>query len=647
MRRDPILWLLLAIGGFLRFWGIDGDLPYVLHYDEPTLIDNAVWMLQHETLHPHFFNYPTGLIYLLAGLFGALLLGGRLIGRFEGGQEAIDWLTAGTYTRPPEGGVLYFYPTVGVPTLYLIGRIVSATAGVLTIALVYALARRCGTSRGTARLASLLFALAPLAVAHAHLITTDSAAMAAGTLALLAVLRAEEGGARRWLLAGALGGMAAGIKYNAGLVVLVLPVLAVWLWRSRPTAMIRPLLLAALAAILAFLLLTPFAVLDPEAFLGDLGHELRRVSSVMERFQDAAAVEASPVEKLGEIFWHHLGPVGILVGLWGAIRAIRSRRFAMVAIVVWVAVSLLPQLRWQTLYARYLLPSWPGVILLVALGLSDLAARLRTGLAHRPRVGRLAVVALVALVLVGPLHRLVLRESRRLRPDPRIRMTEWIESNVPHGETLVMEPGGPFPGREHYTIQRIDFLGQFTPEEYRARGVRYLITSGRARLVEGEEEFRSVRENLEEIRRNSRVVWESGRHAVRVLEGWPEWEDSVRAAVSRGDLVLARRILEERAGKGDPPPRVWKRLGEIRSALGDVPSALDAYRRAARIDTADAELAFALSNLHLERGDWDAALDELDRARRLAPLDPLVPHNLAVAHLYRARHRFEAGDRAG
>ncbi|MDM7915778.1 MAG: hypothetical protein QUU85_11040, partial [Candidatus Eisenbacteria bacterium] len=137
IRRDRVLWLVLAAAAALRFWRIGGDLPYVLHYDEPTLVDNAVWMIQGRTLDPHFLNYPTGLIYLLALLYGIVLLGGVAFGRFDGIAGGIAWLSAGTYPRPAEGGVLYFYPTIGVPALYLIGRGVSALAGVATVALVY------------------------------------------------------------------------------------------------------------------------------------------------------------------------------------------------------------------------------------------------------------------------------------------------------------------------------------------------------------------------------------------------------------------------------------------------------------------------------------------------------------------------------
>jgi 4-amino-4-deoxy-L-arabinose transferase-like glycosyltransferase len=114
--------------------------------------------------------------------------------------------------------VLYFYPTIGVPTLYLIGRCLSALAGALAIPLVYALAIRSNGSRTMARIASLLLALSPLAVEHAHVITTDTAAMAIATFALLTVLRAEGGTTRHWVISGALGGLAAGIKYNAGLI---------------------------------------------------------------------------------------------------------------------------------------------------------------------------------------------------------------------------------------------------------------------------------------------------------------------------------------------------------------------------------------------------------------------------------------------
>lgn len=628
----------------MRFWKIRGDLPYVFHYDEPTLIDNAVWMLEHQTLNPHFFNYPTGLIYLLAAIFGLVLLGGRLFGVFEGGADSMAWFTSGTYTRPPEGGVLYFYPTIGVPLLYMIGRVISACAGIASIALVYAIARRVEGGRGAARLAGLFMAISPLAVHHAHLITTDTSAMAMATLAFLAVMRAEENGTRGWTVAGALGGLAAGIKYNAGLVFLTLPLLAVWRLRSGAARLLRLLVLSAIAAILVFIVTTPFALLDSETFMRDFRYELDRVATIAVPFEGAEAVEATSAEKIGEVLWHNLGIFGILMALWGVICAFRKRNFASVAIVFWLVLALIPQLLSQRLYARYLLLAWPPTLLLAAFGVIDVAGRIARVLPGEQIANRYAMVVVASIVLVIPTARLARQEMHRATPDPRIEMTEWIAANISEGERLVMEPGGPFPGRDRYTTERVDFLGRLTPEEYRARGLRYLIGTGRERRVEGEPAFDFVFENLQSIRDASTCVWESGKYKIYYLGGGPAWEDPVNQAMAAGDMAGARAILEQEVLAGGASAHAWKKLGSIRVAAGDTLAGIDALANAMERDTSDVEIPLTLSNLHLELGDFDSALEQLEQAESLAPRDPLIFHNKAVVYLYRARSRFKAGD---
>lgn len=643
--RDLALWGILALGLLLRLWKLDGDLPYVLHYDEPTMVDNAVWMWRHGTLNPHFFNYPTGLIYLLAAFYGLVMLGGVIAGRFDGFAQALQWIGSGTYPRPPEGGVLYFYPTLGVPALYLIGRSISVAAGVIAIAAIHAVARRIGGSPRAARMAAFFLAVSPLAVEHSHLITTDMASAGLATLALLGAIRAEAGGRKEWILAGILAGLAAGTKYNAGLVALVLAALAVWRWRSERMNATRLLLYGALAAALAFIVTTPYAVLDFSRFAKDLAYEFHRVSSITPTFRGAEAVEATPAEKIGGIVWHNLGAAGMIAALAGAAAAIRTRRFGPSAVVVWVAATFLPMFMWESLYARYILLPWPAVLLLAAWGVEAVLGSISRWRKLTPDAERKVLALLLILVLLPGTIRLVRRESRRATLDPRIEMTAWIDENVPAGERVVIEPGGAFPRTDRLTVDRIDFLGRELPATYLSRGIRFLGASGRERLVRGEEACRGVFRNLDAIKDSSDIVWSRDRYAIYYLRGRLEWEDSLSAALDRGDLAGGREMLEARTEAFSPTPYLWKTLSFLRLQLGDTAAAAQGYRIVAAMDTTDVETPLILSDLALGERDWDEALRHLAVARRISPRAHLIHHNLAVAYLYRAQDRLRAGGR--
>jgi hypothetical protein len=674
VRRDRFLWAVLIFGMLLRLWRIRGDLPYVFHLDEPTLVDNAVWMWQNRTLDPRFFHYPTGMIYLLAALYGILMLGGIAVGRFGGWSGALAWLSSHAYARPPEGGVLYFYPVVGVSALYLIGRIVSVIASTATIALVYAIAVRGGGGRRLARVAAVLLAVSPLAVEHARYVTTDTTAMLLATACVLAGISARNGSTRDWIVTGALAGLAAGFKYNAGLVLIVLPVLGYWCARgagAQPAGgrearslALRRIAIAAAAATIAFVLTTPYALLDAHTFLRDVAYETARVGA------GAGAVkgleEVSGSDKVASVFWNALGIAGILAAAWGTFIAIRSRklaahRFAWVAILAWCAVSLAPLLLGKVVYARYMLPVWPAILLLAALGVDDAAERIGiragAGLARPPGTqGRqtaaiaptVAALALTTILLVPGTVRLARREAGRAHADPRIEMTAWIEAHVPPGERIASEPSGPFPSGDRYGIEQVDFIGRWSPDRYRSRGVRYLATTGRDRFVEGDARYDEIRGNLRAIREESDRVWAGGRYAIYRLRGGALWEDAVQEALQAGDASSARGILEDAVRAGESSPYAWRMLGDARVASGDTAAAIVAFATAARADTADAELPLTIGVLSMKCGDYDEAIRQFTRASRLGPGDnPLVQHNLAVAYLSRARTRLRAGDAPG
>ncbi|MFN8547019.1 MAG: glycosyltransferase family 39 protein [Candidatus Eisenbacteria bacterium] len=643
LRGDRALWLITLLGAALRFLNLRGDLPCVLHYDEPTLVDNAVWMWSDHTLNPHFFNYPTGMIYLLAALFGLILLGGTIGGQFAGWSVAVTWLAGGTYPRPPQGGVLYFYPTWGVTTLYLIARSVSALAGTATIPLVYAIARRIGCSLGASRLAAFAVAVSSLMVEHSHLATTDAAATCLATAALLLILRAEQGSTRSWLLAGAATGLAAGFKYNLGLVAALLALLAVWRLRVDGSIVWRRLALAAAASIAAFLMTTPYALIDAPRFTRDLGYEFHRVSNVTEMFQGAKEIETSSAEKLLDIFGTHLGPFGMaaaLVGLWFALR---TRRFAPTAVAAWVLICLLPMLRWQSLYARYLVGPWPMILLLAIVAIWELMSLLSRS---RARLRPLVAGALTVAVLLPSEIQLLKRERTRSRPDPRVELSEWLEQNLPHGVPVVGEKAGPFPNSDLVPIEVTDFLGRSTPEKYLDRGVQYLIETGRAKLIAGKAPFREVQENQEAIRRQSDVLWSKERYRVYKLRGGPTWLDAVTQSIATKRLNDARRTLEA-AIQSEPNNRLaWQLLGETAAEQGDTLVALAALQAAADYDSLQPEVALYLSKLHIARREYTAAIHRLSLAAEGEPDDPTVLNNFAVAYLSRARGYLRAGERA-
>lgn len=246
--------LMLAVAAGVRLAGIGWGLPtaqrfYSYHPDEAPLLGAVVNMILHGDLNPHFFNYGTLYLYLVAIPAGIM----RILSPGSLGQ------------------------------IFLTGRLVTVALGVLTVLVVYETGKAAG-SRRLGVVAGWVLALLPMHVLHSHFATVDVAATFFVALVLLAAAHITTRAELSWYLIGGLGaGLAAATKYNAGLVILALLV-ASGLGVGQGRYHIPPkewFYLSLLVAVLAFLAACPFVIefsggphLGRE-FVRDLTFELR------------------------------------------------------------------------------------------------------------------------------------------------------------------------------------------------------------------------------------------------------------------------------------------------------------------------------------------------------------------------------------
>ncbi len=265
MRRiDPYLLVLLLLAAVARFWGLGFGLPYIdARPDETTIITVARGFFSGD-FNPHFFNYPTFYMYCAFVLHYAAYLYGLLSGKYHSPADFVL-----RYTLDPAGFVL-------------LDRAFSALLGTLTVFVVYKVARGL-FDRRTALVASFFLALAHLHVRDSHFGVTD---IAATFLIMCAVFFLQKAYAdkklRSCVYAGLFAGLAASTKYAGAL--LAAPMFFLYglnLWQGKGSGARRLLdwrilaFLAALAA--AFLLGTPFALLDYARFHADLQFEMEHL----------------------------------------------------------------------------------------------------------------------------------------------------------------------------------------------------------------------------------------------------------------------------------------------------------------------------------------------------------------------------------
>jgi hypothetical protein len=460
-----LLWaglaLTAALGLGLRLYALGWGLPYVEHPDEPALVEVAVRMVREGSPNPHTFLYPSLFFYALAGVV-------RLYGWWgvqHGLLHSLQDLPLKTYTFTQS------------PDLYIWGRALSALLGALTVPALALLGRRMFDWR-VGLLAGLLLAVSRFHTEHSHFITTDAATGLWVVLALLGAWRvAEQGCWRGYLLGGLACGLAAGTKYNAGVVALALAAAHLLRWRGRSLRAAPRLAACGALALLTFVACSPYALLDWPSFAAALRFNSQHYASG----SHGDIVGRWPVGEYAEFLWAQvLFPAGGCVLLLGlpALARRHPRQTALLALVVLAELLLL--LSYAVHFVRNLLPIVPLLALLTAAGavaladnLAQLAARWSGG--DRPRLNpaRLLGPLLVAAALV-----------------PQVSDSAWLlgywsrpYSLVETGAALRAQPDGMLAAVEANPVQwagdpvrlPVKRLTDHPAAWYRARGYRYLL----------------------------------------------------------------------------------------------------------------------------------------------------------------------------
>lgn len=237
---------------------------------------------------------------------------------------------------------------------------------------------------------------------------------------------ADRGERRHFGLAAIAAGLAAATKYPGALLLVNLPV-ALWIRGERSLA--KTAILACLLAVLVFAAATPHVLLDFDAFRNDFAGQLYH----MREGHFGRAAGGVPGA------WRHFtAGFGVSIVLLAAVGAAgvlrrRTKEFLLAPLPI-LLFALLSMSRMQD--PHYLLPAFPAVSLLAALGLLRIVP-----LSIRRR-GLVLSAATVVLLLVPGL-RIADLDRRLSAPDTRRLAQEWIETNIRPGSLVLAEPHGP------------------------------------------------------------------------------------------------------------------------------------------------------------------------------------------------------------
>ncbi len=376
------------------------------------------WNEGHLVLDPQTAGWPSFSFYVHLAVQHLQYAAGRLQGRFA---EPLDFFVA--YRLDPSATILWARWTS-----------LLATLGVVWVGI--RLGRRVGGARG-ALTAGLLLAISPLLVQHAQSVTPDVLLTLFAALALdrlVAVL--DRGRSRDYVLAAAYAGLGAATKYTP--VLLTSSLYAIHLLRRRSEGRSlslaglddRRLGLAALTAVLAFVLASPYTFADLDVLRRDFAYQALHMSQghFGQEVQGVGYLHYLTRVLPRALGWPALG-LGLAVLLGRGLR--RPGPLNAVALGFLPFYVVLGAL--NTHFDRYMLPA----LLPLAVGAGAGVSALSRG----TRRGKQAVTVVVLAILVfSPARALFEYHARQGQPSTQRLAREWIEEHLdPRDTRLAME----------------------------------------------------------------------------------------------------------------------------------------------------------------------------------------------------------------
>jgi len=406
-RTFNALILIVAFGFILRIWGI-GFGPY--HPDEPLVVNQALAFGTGKLL-PTVYYYPPLLHYILFLCYGLFYLIGWLLGPFR------------TFDN--------FLKLVLIDQLpfYIIGRFISALAGTLTIIPVYIITKKL-YSKNAAILASLFISCMYLHVRNSHYCTVDVMMTLMLSLSYIFILKiAEKNLLKDYLWAGVLTGLAISTKYNSGVLIFLIAAAGLTHISFKKNAInlyvVKNLILSYLCALIVFLLLCSFVILDLKGFLNafEVLYQIGKDTNVSIWYRFRVDL---------------LFGIGILLelfGLCGFAYLIVKKEKKGIIFVLFPAIYLfcIRKIGGQV-FARYSIPLLPFFAISTSIFLTKIFSILKIKSLYK----KVLFVSLVAISIYNPCLKSIYADYLLSKPDIRDLARDWIYANIPTGSSIVV-----------------------------------------------------------------------------------------------------------------------------------------------------------------------------------------------------------------
>jgi len=446
LKKTHLLYLLtiIAIGAFLRFYGINWDQGYHLHPDERAIVmftaplnfPNSIqqFMSESSPWNPHFFAYGNFPLYLLKTISSFLATFDPLYSLYE--------------------------------KINLVGRAISAIADIGTLILLYLLAKKL-FNQTISLLASFFYTISVFSIQAAHFYAVDTLLTFFITLTLYQLIRFyEKPSIKNSLLTGIFFGLSLATKISAiPLIIAIIAAVAAdflllfikqphkpHVWLPHLPRFLKRLIfdgiIIAISTIITFAILQPYAIIDFQEFW--------RQSMQQRQMTYDAFTFPYTLQYVGKIpYWYELkniflwgqGPalatlsfLGILYVSYKTMKQWNNR--TMILLIFFLAYFFVVG-RFAVGWMRYMLPLYPLLALFAALSFLRLLSFLPSNFK------KLFAICYLLFAILWPLSFMHIYT----KPNTRVLASQWIYENIPPNKIIAREhwdDGMPIGGNIYY-----------------------------------------------------------------------------------------------------------------------------------------------------------------------------------------------------
>jgi len=400
----PLIGVIILGAAYLRFYGLSFGLPNNFHPDEVPKVYAIMRMVQNENLNPKYFLHPSLLLYLSYFCNSLIHWFGFLEGSFR-------------------------------ETAFLAGRIVSATAGTLSVFLIYLIASRL-FNRRVGLISGALLAVFPLHITCSRYLKEDALLLFFILASIFALIKAVQEDRKDLLLfSGLLAGFSASVKYS-GILTVGIVACAPWLrsrsWLPDKTFLFWTVAAGALAP-MAFIIGTPYSVISFEQFAAGFNYEKEHM----------ARGHTIAIDAWSQYWTYHLErsifpamtKIPTFLALIGVGILLRRRRIEDLFLIGLIFLYYLPAEYVKAKPApqpeRYIYPCLPFLAVAGAVTLNFF-------LSSKKHYIKWIGTAVLVIALIQPMHRSVTLASE-ITDDTRERMARWMKENLPKGSKVYID----------------------------------------------------------------------------------------------------------------------------------------------------------------------------------------------------------------